>query len=529
MQNMDVRNQTWQDLNQNWDMIIIGGGITGAGIFRMAAQAGYKVLLLEANDYAFGTSSRSSKLIHGGLRYIKNRQYKVTLESVRERERLLHEAPNLVTPLEFILPVYDFYHTDPKIFDLSLAIYDVFGHKWQHGLLSDKEENNIQTQFSQKGLLASFFYFDAVLDDARLVYRNIREGELFGGKALNYVVVQKLLFNSYGQVCGVAISDNEFKTEFRNLELFTQVVINATGPWTDTLRAQVSKEKIIRKLRGSHIQFLNSRLPIEQAFSFIHPIDHRSLFVIPWEGVTIVGTTDLDHPIDIEKSKSEPFMTPGELDYLLVAANHLFPGFNLDEKDIISSFAGLRPVLYGGKESPSDESRAHRILEESGLITIAGGKLTTYRKMGYEVLIKAQKRIKQKKLIDQKKPVLNKFEFEYFREYPIELINRWSGRFGKEVTDFLESLRNNEDQRIENSSAYWAEIRWSARNEAIVHLDDLLLRRVRIGLLLPNGGLNNMSQIKDIVKAELKWNDEKWQTELIRYETLWKDCYYLPK
>ena len=109
------------------------------------------------------------------------------------------------------------------------------------------------------------------------------------------------------------------------------------------------------------------------------------------------------------------------------------------------------------------------------------------------------------------------------------MINRWSGRFGIEVTDFLESLRNNEVQRIENSSAYWAEIRWSARNEAIVHLDDLLLRRVRIGLLLPNGGLNNMSRVKDIVKAELKWNDEKWQTELIRYETLWKDCYYLPK
>jgi glycerol-3-phosphate dehydrogenase len=523
----DWRNKVWGKINGPWDLLIIGGGITGAGLFRMAAKAGLKTLLVDSNDFAFGTSSRSSKLIHGGLRYIKNGQYNVTFESVRERERLLMEAPGLVTPLEFIFPIYEKYHTAPWQIGYSLGIYDLFGLKKAHGRLSTNELIIKAPTLTKSGLSFSYYYYDAVVDDARLVLRNIQEGIALGGIALNYAKVEKLLLDNHGQVCGAVIIENDLVSEPFSKEITARVVVNATGPWTDNLRSQVSEQKIIRKLRGSHIQFTHDRFPINCGFSIIHPVDKRSLFVLPWEGVTVVGTTDLDHPNELEKQSPEPFMTKEEGEYLLLAANHFFPQYALSSKDIISSFSGLRPVLRSDEADPSKASREHSLLEEKGLITITGGKLTTYRKMAYEVMQKVQIKLNRKLILNQKEKILNPVRNINIAKYPEHALHRWSGRFGDELPIFLDSIRTEENNLIPTTTAYWAEMRWAARNEAIVHLDDLLLRRVRLGLLLPEGGLQLTDMIRKITQEELNWDNIRWEKELQRYKTNWNKCYYL--
>jgi glycerol-3-phosphate dehydrogenase len=482
----DWREKVWGNINEPWDLLIIGGGITGAGLFRMASRAGLKTLLVEANDFASGTSSRSSKLVHGGLRYIKNRQYDVTFESVRERERLLREAPDLVTPLEFIFPIYEKYHTA----------------SWH-------------------------YYYDALVDDARLVLRNIQEGIVLGGTALNYAKVNKLLMDNHNQVCGALIIENDFSNKSFSKEVLAKVVVNATGPWTDDLRTQVSEQKIIRKLRGSHIQFAHNRFPINCGFSIIHPLDKRSLFVLPWEGVTVVGTTDLDHPIELEQQRPEPFMTKAEGEYLLIAVNRFFPQYTLTSKDIISSFSGLRPVLRSEEADPSKVSRAHFLSEEKGLITITGGKLTTYRKMAYEVMQKVQVQLNRKLNLNKKEKILFANEDIGNGRYCEDALHRWSGRFGNELPKFLESIRVEENELIPNTTAYWAEIRWAAKNEGAVHLDDLLLRRVRLGLVLPEGGLQYAEKIRKITQQELNWDLNRWEQEMQRYKTILKNCYYL--
>ncbi len=522
------RDPIWSNINNNWDVIIIGGGITGAGIFRMASQAGLKTLLVEKNDFAFGTSSRSSKLVHGGLRYIKSHQYNVTWESVRERERLLKEAPNLVTSLKFIFPLYESYHSSLWKFKLLLNIYDAFAGKKAHGSLSIEEMNQISPALKQEERIQSFYYFDAMVDDARLVLRNIQEGIEYGGTAINYVSVEELLLNLKNQVCGVTIIDNDPITNKRTAKLHSHVVINATGPWTDEIRSQVVDNKIIRKLRGSHIQITHERFPVDHAYSIFHPQDGRSFFVLPWENVTVIGTTDLDQPEEYEEKYHEPFMTNDELEYLLNGANHYFPEYTFTNADVISSFSGLRPIATGDTSDPSKASRAHILLEDNGLITISGGKLTTYRKMAYEVLVKIKTKLRKKIKIDAQKPVLYSIDNAEDKDFPIDSLNRWKGRFGKEYIQFIDSIHQDEVGFIGNSKSIWAEIRWAVKNEWVVHLDDLLLRRVRIGLLLPNGGLNEKSRIENIIKSELGWDNEKWLKELQRYKEIWSNHYYLP-
>ena len=514
----DEHDQSWSSIDKEWDVIIIGGGITGAGLFRMASACGLKTLLVDARDFSFGTSSRSSKLVHGGLRYIRNLQFKVTLESVRERERLLREAPDLVTPLRFIFPIYNDYKATHGQIGFSLGLYDFFGKKRAHGELNDAELNQKAYLLNRNSLAFSYFYYDAAVDDSRLVIRNIQEGMDFGGTALNYVRGSDLLLNREGIVVGVVFNNRINNNQSK--EVLAKVVVNATGPWSDELRRKVSDKKIIRKLRGSHIQFSQERFPVNCGFSLFHPSDRRSFFILPWEGVTVVGTTDLDHPADYDKDYAEPFMTYQEEDYLLSAANHFFPSLKLTSKDIISSFSGLRPIVSSDTNKPSKASRAHALLQENGLLTITGGKLTTYRQMAYEVMRKIQQRISLPKRLDKKNKILHENIEIDKDESSKELIHRWQGRFGMRLPDFLASIQKDENTIIPATQTSWAEIRWAARNERIVHLDDLLLRRVRLGLLLPKGGMQHEERIRKIVIEECGWNEEKWKAESEHYKQI---------
>ena len=516
----DKLDQSWSSLDKKWDVIIIGGGITGAGLFRMASACGLKTLLVDARDFSFGTSSRSSKLIHGGIRYLRNLQFKVTYENVRERERILREATNLVIPLEFIFPIYKKYHYTPTQVGITLGIYDCFGKKNAHGILTNSELDFLAPTLNRHNLSFSFHYFDATVDDSRLVFKNIQEGIELGGTALNYVQVIDFIKNHSGLVKGIVIKLNKNDHKDKHQELFARVIVNATGPWTDELRSKITNDRIIRKLRGSHIQFTSSRFPINRAFSLVHPIDKRALFVLPWEGVTVIGTTDLDHPADYERDYDEPFMTYLEEEYLLIAANHFFPSLQLTSKDIISSFSGLRPIVSSNKTKPSKASRAHVVLEDNELITITGGKMTTYRQMAYEVMKKIQQRVSLPKRLERKTKIFHESTEIDEKDCSFALIHRWQGRFGKRLPDFLASIQKDEQAIISETQTSWAEIRWAARNERIVHLDDLLLRRVRLGLLLPKGGMQHEDRIRKIVMEECGWNDEKWKEESQRYREI---------
>ncbi len=518
------RDEIWSTLDQKWDMIVIGGGITGAGVFHEAATLGLKVLLVEARDFSFGTSSRSSKLIHGGFRYLYNHQYQVTFESVRQREALISEAPGLVEPLPFILPNYSSYKFPRWLIGTGLTIYDLMAPKWDHQRMTIGETVMEFPDLCAEGLTGAFRYKDAELDDSRLVLRIIKEGVLLGGTALNYVRADHLLRDFEGNVQGVALIDASGVNN-RQKEVKASVVVNATGPWTDELRAELEVPARMRKLRGSHLILSRERLPIQEAITLFHPKDRRAMFVIPWEGTTMVGTTDIDQDPALDEQYEEPFASSNEIGYMLDALNFLFPSLELSEEDIISSFSGLRPIIDTGAETPSKESRAHQIWNENGLITITGGKLTTFRLMARQTVNVALKSIGLDTKIKPDNPLLAPLDRASSELVDAKTLTYLRGRYGLETSLMLSTIQKNDLQKIDALTNIWAEVRWAAKSEGILHLDDLLLRRVRIGVLLPNGAKAVMDRVREIVQVETGWDNKRWQAEEKRYWRIWKTYY----
>jgi glycerol-3-phosphate dehydrogenase len=535
------REWIWSQLSQEWDLIVIGGGITGAGVLREATRAGLRTLLLEANDFASGTSSRSSKLVHGGFRYLKNAQVHLTFESVRERERLLKEGRGLVNPLGFLIASYRGDPTPAWLFGAGLIVYDLLAVKWGHRRYNALDMHELCPPLRQEGLHGGYRYFDAQADDARLVLRVIAEAVKGGGTALNYARVQTLLRRQNGAVCGVAVQDQAPGSRGRTLELQASLVVNATGAWADDLRAQVGGRPRLRRLRGSHLVFTGRRIPLTRAISLLHPRDGRPVFVYPWEGMILVGTTDVDH---VESLESEPVISAAEVNYLMELVHYAFPGLRLARQDVQATYSGVRPVVNTGKLDPSKESREHVLWSERSLLTVAGGKLTTFRLMAYDVLKAVHTQLKQR---------LNRSELRYagqrvldppppedamrmVPDYPARL--RLMGRMGDEAPRLIQAAQPGELERIPDTPALWAELRWAARSEAAVHLDDLLLRRVRLGLFLPQGGLLNQQteddepplneRIRRIVQPEMGWDDARWQAERNRYAEIWRTGYQFP-
>ncbi len=525
MLNQNWRKQTWSDLDQQWDIIVIGGGITGAGIFNMAAQKGLKVLLLEAKDFSFGTSSRSSKLVHGGIRYLKNHQFDVVRESVHERERLIRESDGLVDPMGFVFPSFASQQQETKMMKLGVIVYDLMAPKWQHRTLKKESVLREIPALKHDGLEGGVLYHDTRVDDSQLVMRVIMDGIRYGGFALNYAKVEGFCKTRFGYVQGVMVRDQSGTLSPDQKEIKGTVIINATGPWSDELRHQVGAEPKLRPLRGSHLIFSQEKLPIHSAVTMVHPRDHRALFAIPWENRTLIGTTDLDHTAIEEETR----ITQNEVDYLIEAAQHIFKDFPVSEADIISTFSGLRPVINTGAATPSKESRAHGYWEEDGLVTISGGKLTIFRVMAADVLNFCRNRLPNQPKFNHRSPC---FIHPKPRSRADLSDPNWllmAGRLGSDVNQFFKTAIAEHLNPIEPIPQLWGELAWAAQNEAVLHLDDLLLRRVRLGLLLPNGGLDQMDQVKELVQTPLGWSDQTWKTELDRYHKIWKSNYYLPE
>ena len=511
-------------IHSEWDVLIVGGGISGAGVLREATRRGWRAALIEQRDFAWGTSSRSSKLVHGGLRYLKEGQFGLTLHSVRERDRLMHEAPELVEPQSFLFAHCAGRPPGRHKFMLGLAIYDHMAKGQRKSAYHDRAATQILAPgISPANLVGGITYIDAKTDDARLVLRVLAEAQHENGLALNYVAAHAPIFSTdeNSRVIGLKVED---VCTGASHAIKARAVINATGAWADGLRTAVQGKPMLRPLRGSHLVIPFWRLPVAQAISLIHPADGRPVFFYPWEGITLVGTTDLDHPGDLQ---TEAGITLAEVDYLLAAINDQFPGLKVTAKDVSATFAGVRPVIDDGSGDPSSAGRDHVVLDESGMITLTGGKLTTFRLMAEDALALAASQL-GKPFERTNAPVFCPASIGDRRLNPTTR-SRLNARYGAEAARLAMAASEADLQVIPGTTTLWLELAVAARTEAVVHLDDLLLRRTRLGILLPRGGLDFLPRISEIVRPILSWDDALWNSEIERYQAIIATHYGLPK
>ncbi|ABV35207.1 FAD dependent oxidoreductase [Shewanella sediminis HAW-EB3] len=495
------------ELASEYDLVVIGGGITGAGIFHLAASQGLKVLLVEQQDFAWGTSSRSSKMVHGGLRYLAAGQWRMTRDTARQREALLAELPGLVELMPYMMLHRQGDFPSAALFKRVLSIYDKLAGCDYHKPLTLEKAQTWLTELSFDGVTGVSLFADGVTDDARLVLRLLQDGVLAGGQALNYAKVTGLIESENG-ISGIELELDEGKHK-----IGAKCVINATGSWASQLHPL--EKGLLRPLRGSHLVLPFERLPVSACITFFHPIDKRPVYIYPWQGCTVIGTTDLDHDQGIE---SEPGITRTEVDYLLQLTRNYFPDKEIGEEDVISCWSGIRPILSSSTDTaPSKESREHVIWSKPGLISVTGGKLTGFHLMAEEVLesIKTQfpammKDIKQAKF---SQPVMGYAD------------KRLIGYFGHFATSISE-MKNN--QQIGISRCQWRELEWSLLNESVVHLDDLLLRRTRLGLLLGGGIIKYREQILALCCQSLNWSESMAEQEWQRFELIFSTYYSLP-
>lgn len=376
-----------------FDLVVIGGGITGAGIALDAASRGLKVALLEKGDFASGTSSKSTKLIHGGLRYLKQFDFWLVKEVGSERAIVHQLAPHLVLPEKMLLPLIENGSYGKWLTSVGLKVYDILAQVTgddKRQMLEKKEALALEPLLPKKVLKGAGYYAEYRTDDARLTIENIKTAVSKGATALNYAKVTGFLYRE-DQVAGVAVADQLSGATF---EINASYVINAAGPWVDELR-EVNQSKNGKRLhltKGVHLVFPYEKLPVKQSVYFDIP-DGRMMFAIPRGKVTYVGTTDTN----FDKDKDHPHTTLADAIYLISAVNNMFPKINLDLEDIVSSWAGLRPLIHEEGKGASELSRKDEIFTSpSGLVSIAGGKLTGYRKMAERVLDKVVEKMTPK-------------------------------------------------------------------------------------------------------------------------------------
>jgi glycerol-3-phosphate dehydrogenase len=369
--------------HEKFDVLVIGGGITGCGIALDAATRGVKTALVEMQDFAAGTSSRSTKLVHGGLRYLKQFEVKMVADVGKERAIVYENGPHVTTPEWMLLPIHEGGTFGKFSTSIGLFVYDLLAgvkSSERRKMLSVKETLKHEPLLKKEGLKGGGYYVEYKTDDARLTIEVVKEAVKQGATAVNYTKVEEFIYEN-SKVKGVKVVDQLTKTSYN---IYANKIVNAAGPWVDSLREkdQSRKGKSLKLTKGIHLVIDQSRFPLKQAIYFDTP-DGRMVFAIPREGKTYVGTTDTVYKGDI----IHPRMTTEDRQYVINAINYMFPSLKITVRDIESSWAGLRPLIHEDGKSPSEISRKDEIwTSDSGLITIAGGKLTGYRKMAQIVV-----------------------------------------------------------------------------------------------------------------------------------------------
>lgn len=541
---MEAREQTWQALaTERFDLLIIGAGITGAGAARDAARRGLKVAVIEARDIAYGTSSRSSKLVHGGLRYLEQMEFSLVFEAVSERRVLQNIAPHLVNPLGFLYPVY---RTSPIRLDTlraGLWLYDglsLFRSPKLHRTLSPKQVAKAEPLLVQKNLRGAPLYYDCATDDARLTLESMLDAVNQGARLLTWARVTGLVHDAQGRVDGVRVQDS--LSGAPPIEVRANAVINATGPWTDRVRGLGRGEKpLLKPTKGVHIVLSAERLPLTHAVVCNHPRDRRLLFAIPWGEQSYIGTTDTWYEGKPEDVAADAW----DVEYLLEAGNAYFPEAKLTLDDVISTWAGLRPLIGQSDRAESSVSREHEILVDTdGLITIAGGKLTTFRRMGAEVVSRALDMLALMGRVppgirdahtgreplpgavgwpedDNVERVARDVEEAAAGRLPPGTAAHLANRYGTRGIDIARLAAG--EQRllaplVPGRPEILALVDWSVQRELAQTVSDVMVRRTQLYFRDRDQGLGALDAVADRMAELLGWSEERRTQEVLEYQ-----------
>ena len=481
--------------SETFDLVIIGGGITGAGIALDAASRGLKVALLEKGDFASGTSSKSTKLIHGGLRYLKQFDFWLVKEVGSERAIVHKLAPHLVLPEKMLLPLIEGGSYGKWLTSIGLKVYDILAQvtgEDKRQMLEKKEALEKEPLLPRKLLKGAGYYAEYRTDDSRLTIENIKTSLQYGATALNYAEVTEFRYDEQGKISGVVATD---LIGGKSFEVASRYVISAAGPWVDELRSvnNSKKGKRLHLTKGVHLVFPFEKLPVKQSVYFDVP-DGRMIFAIPRGRITYVGTTDTNYDSDKDDVRTDL----ADAIYLISAVNNMFPSIELEMSDIESSWAGLRPLIHEEGKSASELSRKDEIFtSDSGLISIAGGKLTGYRKMAERAVNRIARKLEEdhsieldecrtdqiplcgsdftkfkqvKKYIEE---VASKLEPEGFQHYDAWYLVT---NYGRQTDRILENYRN-----LKDKDPHWrlmkAELHFGLEHEMIQNPMDFLIRR----------------------------------------------------
>lgn len=480
-----------------FDLLVLGGGITGAGVALDAVLRGLRVALIDKGDFASGTSSLSSKLVHGGLRYLEHGDFHLVYEALHERGRLLHNAPHLVHPLRFVLPFYEGARVSPWKFRIGLVLYDLLAGARNIHRSRTIALPHLRREFSglrPEGLHGAAEYFDAKMDDARLCLEVLRTAALHGAIVDNYVEAVAFDFSA-GVIRGVRAVD---RRSGRELSISARQVVNATGPWSDAVRrlAGDDEEPLLRPTKGVHLILPDRRL--SAAFLLLHPSDGRVFFVLPFFRNMLLGTTDTV----CDNSPEKLSVTPEDIEYLLAGFNHYFTP-PLSASDILGGFAGLRPLIRARPGQPSELTREFQLhASPSGLLTAAGGKYTTYRHMAEIITDTVIRRLGLSRRCRTRSFRLDgapRQPWPQFRNATIHsltsachlseesathLVERY-GRRAVEVADYLHRDPALGRRIVDGEPDLFAEFAYQRDYEMAVMPADFLLRRTRLGLFHP--------------------------------------------
>jgi glycerol-3-phosphate dehydrogenase len=522
------RNRTLNDLETGmYDLLVVGGGITGAGVAREASLRGYRVVLVEARDFASGTSSRATKLIHGGLRYLKQFDFKLVAESVRERQLLLRMAPQLVEATPFLFPVY---RGDPDsllALRAGLTLYDLFA-RFQaavpHRMLSPRDVLDVEAGLRWSGLIGGALYTDSRTDDSRLTLSVLESASRQGAAVANYLELDEFVHRPNGRVAGARVRDSLTGQRF---EVRARRVLTAAGPWADAVRHldDPLAEPILRMTRGVHLTVQHDRLPLRNAVVMRSADrERRMMFAIPRGSYTYLGTTDTD----FEGDPASVRVQMQDVAYILDAANGWFPSAKLGDSDVVSTWAGLRPLIRPrGNASPSSVSRDYQLFRgASGLWTVGGGKLTAFRAMADHIVNKllpgsggpAERAASVAALPggDGHLPTAADWSLLAGRtNTTAERLQEWCGMYGSNLSQVAERLPSDLSG---DADLDWhrAMTRYSVELEMAQHLEDVYRRRTDLMLFSPDNGRAMLRPLANEMAALLGWSAERISEEVQR-------------
>ncbi|EHV9415325.1 glycerol-3-phosphate dehydrogenase/oxidase [Listeria monocytogenes] len=518
---------------EKFDLVIVGGGITGAGIALDATSRGMSVALVEMGDFASGTSSRSTKLVHGGLRYLQQFEIKEVADLGKERAIVYENGPHVTTPEWMMLPFHKGGNMGKTTASFGIRLYDYLAgvkKNERRKILSAKETLAKNPFVKKDGLKGSGYYVEYRTDDARLTIEVMKKAVELGANAINYTKAEHFLYDDNKQVVGVTVTD---RLSGKAYDIKGHRVINAAGPWVDKVRKldYATNNKHLRLTKGIHLVIDKQKFPMEQAVYFDTP-DGRMVFAIPRDKKVYVGTTDTVY----DEAVINPKALESDHNYVIKAINYMFPDVHITEKDIESSWAGVRPLIYEEGKDPSEISRKDEVwFSESGLITMAGGKLTGYRKMAEKLLDDVSKSL-AKETGKKYKPVQTKHlpisggdiggseQLEAFLSkkakegnnrfgWTLEEGREMAKRFGSNINQlFTYAQEHKEQNETTLPNSLYAELRYSIQHEAVTTPIDFLLRRTGYLLFDMPYLLEWKDAVVDEMAKQFHWSDDVKQT-----------------